>query len=253
MSTDLDFIPRPNPLFNSWQTNFVNQVNLFKSGWNWNSDAVTEWATLTSAAAVPPAVYGNKQAAWIAYWAIVASKEFKHSDDVNMKQARKSYESGEPKNLADTSIRIFITRYISHNKNVTPGQKQAMGLTVNTNTITHATGDATSRSIGNTGITLGLKKQIHNLQEIEVTYPGTKSKKKRHGVKEVMMYCLILPATAPKPLFSALLYVGDVKRGYYTALYTDAQEGMKAWYGVVEKTTKGKFGVPSAVFGVVIS
>ena len=252
MSTDLDFIPRPNHLFDSWQGNFVIQVNAFKSGWNWNSDATAEWADLTSAPAVLPALYGNKQAAWIGYWAIVKSKEFKHSDDVNMKQARKSYESGEPKNLADTSIRIFISRYISRNKNVTPGQKQAMGLTLDSNAISHATGDPTERTIG-TGITLGLKKQIHNLQEIDVTYPGTKSKAKRKHIKELMMYCLILPATAAKPLFSALLYVGDVKRGNYKAQYTDAQEGFKAWYGVVEKTTKGKLGVPSAVFGVVIS
>ena len=74
MTTGLSFIPGPNAAFDAWQANFVIQVNLYKAGWNWNSDATAEWTLLTGPGNV-------KQARWAAAWAKISSKEFMHSDE----------------------------------------------------------------------------------------------------------------------------------------------------------------------------
>ena len=243
MSSGLDYIPTQNTKFDPWQVNFVTQVNLFKAGWNWNSDATNEWALLTSAAVVPPATYGNKQARWAAAWLIVGSKNFRHSDETELQKARQSYESGDKNNPADTSIRLFIKRYIANNVKVTPQQKKAMGITVEATTHSLAA-NPTERTINiNTLPQLNLKKQGHLEQVIEITYPGTKSKKKPKGVKEVMFYILVQAAGLAAPTDpSTFTYVGDMKRGLFKTEFTAAQEGMKAYYCMREKSTKGVLG-----------
>jgi hypothetical protein len=101
--------------------------------------------------------------------------------------------------------------------------------------------------------TLALKEASHLVHKIEVNYPGTKSRKKRKGVKEVMVYMLVQAATVTTtPALSAFQYVGDMKRGFYTSAFTDAQEGQKAFYYIREKSTKGVLGFTSIVIGIVI-
>ena len=252
MSGQGSFIPAPNAEFAAWEINFVNQVNAFKAGWNWNSDATADWATLTATGNV-------KQARWQAAWAIVSSKDFKHSDETELIKARQAYESGDVKIGTDTSLRMFIKSYIANNKRVTAAQKTAMGITVPSGTHTTATisTEATGKLMP---VYLSLKKQIHLSIEIEVTYPGTKSKAKRKGVKEAMIFMLVQAAnltTIPDPALktSGYTYLGDLVRGTLTANFTETQEGMAVLFYMQEKS-KGKkpvMGTPTKVFRVVIS
>jgi len=252
MSTGLDFIPPKNAEFAAWEINFVNQVNAFKAGWNWNSDAVADWGTLTATGNV-------KQARWQAAWGIVSSKEFKHSDETELKGARQAYESGNVKIGTDTSLRIFIKSYIANNKRVTAAQKRAMGITVPSGT--HTTPTISTEATGKLmPMYLSMKHQIHLSIEIEITYPGTTSKAKRKGVKEAMVFILIQAAnltTIPDPALktSGYTYLGDLVRGTLTANFTEAEEGMAALFYMQEKS-KGKkavLGTPTKVFRVVIS
>ena len=237
-----DFIPSGNAEFDAWQINFVIKVNSFKSLWNFNSDATNEWTLLTGANNV-------KQARWAAIWAKISSKEFLHSDETEMKAARKSYESGDKNNLADTSLRLFIRRYIANNKNVTAQQKKACRLTVPDTIITQSSNIAART----TEPQLTLKKQAHLIHQLEVKYPGTKSKAKADGVKDIFIYMIVQAANLAIPSLDEFKYVGDVKRGNYTSHFTDTQEGLKAYYYIREKSTKGVLGNPSMVIGVIVS
>jgi len=237
-----DFIPSGNAEFDAWQANFVVKVNSYKSLWNWNSDATSEWTLLTGANNV-------KQARWAAIWAIISSKEFLPSQEVELKAARKSYESGDKNNAADTSLRLFVKRYIANNKNVSPQQKKACRLTVPDTIITQS-GDIAER-IAEPQLTL--KNQLHLIHQLEIKYPGSTSKAKADGVKDIMVYMIVQEANLAIPSLDAFKYVGDVKRGNYTSHFADTQEGLKAYYYVCEKSTKGILGNPSMVIGVVIS
>jgi hypothetical protein len=240
-----DFIPDGFPEFFAWEKNYVTQVNANKAGWNWNSDAVNEWNLLTGPGNV-------KQARFEAAWAIVSSKEFKHSDEEELKQARRSYESGDPKNPADTSIRLFTKRYIANNIHVTPTQKKTMRLTVVDVVKTPAV-DPSGRVLRTT---ISVKKQSNLVIEVEVNYPVTKSKKKQKGVKEVMLFLLVQAAnltTIPDPETTTYKYIGDMKRGVFTAHFTLTQEGMAALFVMRTKSTKGALGNYTNVLRVVIS
>jgi len=240
-----DFIPTELAALVAWQNNFVTHVNAFKAGWNLNSDAVAEWNLLTGT--------GNlKQARFLAAWAIVSSKEFKHSDEEELKLARHSYISGDKDNPADTSIRLFIKRYIANNIHVNGTQKKAMRLTV-VDEVKTAAVDPSGRIL-NTYIST--KKQSHLVIEVEVNYPGTKSKKKQKGIKEVMLYMLVQAAsvtTIPDPETTTYKYIGDMKRGVFTSHFTLSQEGMAALYVMRTKNTKGVLGNYTNVLRVVIS
>ncbi len=105
-------------------------------------------------------------------------------------------------------------------------------------------------------VQLSLKKQLHLSMEIEVNYPGTTSKAKRKGVKEVMLFMLVQAAnltTIPDPTTVAYTYIGDMKRGVHTVAFPLAQEGMAALFVMREKNTKGVLGNPTGVLRVVIS
>jgi hypothetical protein len=193
-----------------------------------------------------------KQARFLAAWAIVSSKEFMHSDEKELKEAIQSYVSGDKSNPADTSIRLFIKRYIANNIHVTPTQRMAMRLTEEVDVKTPAV-DPSGRIL-NTYISV--KKQSHLVIEVEVTYPGTKSKKKQKGVKEVMLYELVQAAnvtTIPDPETTTYKYIGDMKRGVFTSHFTLSQEGMAALYVMRTKNTKGVLGNYTNVLRVVIS
>jgi hypothetical protein len=101
---------------------------------------------------------------------------------------------------------------------------------------------------------LSMKKQIHLSIQVEVTYPGTKSKKKQKGVKEVMLFMIIQAANLTTiPASSTFLYIGDMKRGTFTKNFTEAEEGMAALFVMQEKSTKGVLGNFTKVFRIVIS
>ena len=103
-------------------------------------------------------------------------------------------------------------------------------------------------------IYLSMKKQIHLSIEVEVTYPGTKSKAKQKGVKEVMLFMIIQAANLTTiPASSTFLYIGDMKRGTFTQNFTEAEEGMAALFVMQEKSTKGVLGNFTKVFRIVIS
>jgi hypothetical protein len=245
MSSGVDFIPTEIAELVAWQYNFVAQVNANKAGWNWNSDATAEWALLTGPNNV-------KQARFLAAYAIVSSKEFKHSDEEELKLARQSYISGDKNNPADTSIRLFIKRYLANNIHVNGTQKKALRITV----VDEVKTAAFDPSIRLVGTQLALKKQSHLAMEIEVNYPGTKSKKKQKGVKDVMLYMLVQTAsvtTIPDPVTAPYTYIGDMKRGVFTAHFTLSQEGMAALYVMRTKNTKGVLGNYTTVLRVVIS
>jgi hypothetical protein len=175
-----------------------------------------------------------------------------HSDEKELKEAIQSYVSGDKSNPADTSIRLFIKRYIANNIHVTPTQRMAMRLTEEVDVKTPAV-DPSGRIL-NTYISV--KKQSHLVIEVEVTYPGTKSKKKQKGVKEVMLYELVQAAnvtTIPDPETTTYKYIGDMKRGVFTSHFTLSQEGMAALYVMRTKNTKGVLGNYTNVLRVVIS
>ncbi len=245
MVSGIDFIPTGNPELDAWQDNFVIQVNTYKAGWNFNSDATNEWNLLTGPGNV-------KQARWVKAWLKVRSKQFYHSDETELVEARHAYVSGDPKNPADTSIRLFIRRYIANNVHVTAEQKKAMRLTVEDNVLTPAV-DPSARVLRTT---IKVKKQSNLVIEVEVDYPGTKSKRKQKGVKEVMLFMLVQAAnitTLPDPETTTYKYIGDMKRGVFTSHFTLSQEGMAAIYVMRTKSTKGVLGNYTNVLRVVIS
>jgi hypothetical protein len=238
-----DFIPEGYGEFHAWQKNFVAHVNTYKAGWNWNSDGVNEWDLLTAAGNV-------KQARWEAAWAIVNTKQFYHSDEQELKEARKAYESGDINNPADTSLRLFVKRYIKYNVRVTDTQKKACRLTV-TDTILSAAPDP-----GASGRVLQLQliEQGHLAQKIGIHYSGIKSRAKPKGIKDILVYMAVQSLTvSTTPEASSFQYVGDVKRASYIAQFTESQVGMKAFYFVREKSTRGVLGNMSTIIGVVVS
>jgi hypothetical protein len=238
-----DYIPEGNPEFDAWQENFVTQVNSFKTGWNWNSDGIDEWDMLTAPGNV-------KQARWEAAWAKVSSKQFYHSDEMELKEARQTYESGDIKNADDTSLRLFIKRYIRYNKRVSDQQKKACRLTVSDTVLTAASDPGTSDRV----IQVELIEQSHGVHKIGVYYSGTKSRAKPKGIKDILVYMAVQATNiSATPDVSAFQYVGDMKRASYIAHFTLSQEGMKAFYFVREKSTRGVLGNMSRIIGVVIS
>ncbi len=101
---------------------------------------------------------------------------------------------------------------------------------------------------------LSMKKQIHLSIQVEVTYPGTKSKAKQKGVKEVMLFMIIQAANLTTiPASSTFLYIGDMKRGTFTKNFTEAEEGMAALFVMQEKSTKSVLSNFTKVFRIVIS
>ncbi|HEX7412932.1 MAG TPA: hypothetical protein VF411_02720 [Bacteroidia bacterium] len=105
-------------------------------------------------------------------------------------------------------------------------------------------------------VQLALKKQLHLGMEIEVEYPGTKSKKKRTGVKEVMLFMMTQAAsntTLPDLDTGTYKYIGDMVRGVHTQVFPITQEGQAALFIMREKNTKGVMGNPTGVLRIVIA
>ena len=226
-----DFIPRPNGEFDSWQKNFIIKAASFLTGWGIGTDGMAEWNVLQGSTNV-------KQARWTAAWAKVSSGQFTKADDVEMVAARKNYESGDKENVEDTSLRLFISRYVRNNKKVTVEQKSQCGLTVPKSTKTPTNPD-TVKALTEAEMVISVKDTKHLLHVLKITQ-DKKSVAKGKGVDEISVY-MALTASSIKvaPDTSAFAYDGAASRGLYTHTFSADQVDMRAWY-ITLKKYKGK-------------
>jgi hypothetical protein len=241
-----DFIPSGNSKFNSWQINFVAKVELFKSGWDWAPSTVTEWKALTDVA-------DSKKFYFDKAWAKVSTGVFDSADSQRLKDARKTYESGDKLNPEDTSIRMFVNRYIRFNPLVTNDQKVDMKLVV-PDEINTPVSDSNAKISGNLliGTVKSMSKLIH---KNVVTHVGSKSMAKGEGVDEIEVYLAITDADVTvAPPMKDFSYDGEVKRGHYTRVFDLSLENKRAWY-YARVRIKGKkitFGPPSDFWEAII-
>jgi len=227
-----DFIKRPDAEFDAWQDNFVTKVNLYKAGWGLSADALAEWTLLT----VTP---GDKKAEWMVRWAKVKSGEFTHSDIVFKDSSRRSYESGDANNPNDTSLRLFINRYIRHNTKVSDGQKADIGLTIPDENKTPAPGVDGSSVLRE--VAGQLMKNEHLYQLSLVNTPGVKSLAKGTGVEGIEIFMAFTPPASVivPPAAKDYAFDGESTGGYYKRQFDEGQEELKAWYKA-RKRFKGK-------------
>jgi len=97
-----------------------------------------------------------------------------------------------------------------------------------------------------------IKKIGHLLHQLLVTAAGKKGRGKEKGVKDVLIYKAVTGPKDAAPALGQYQYIGDVKRGLYTAVHADTDEGNKAWYIARVKNTRGEIGAPSAAVGALI-
>ncbi len=226
-----DFIGHSDADFDAWQENFVIKVNLYKATWGLSADALTEWTFLTVTA-------GDKKAEWVLRWATVKSGEFTHSDVVFKNSARHSYESGDINNPEDTSLRMFINRYIRYNPLVSDGQKADIGITIPSEQRTPAPGVDGSNVMRE--VAGQLLKNEHLFQLSQVNTPGVKSLAKGTGVDGIEIFIAITPITVTvSPAAKEYAFDGESKGGYYKRQFDDGQEELKAWYKA-RKRFKGR-------------
>jgi hypothetical protein len=241
-----DYIPRSNALFSPWQNNLVAKVNIFKVGWNWAPDTDTEWALLS-------ATLEKKKLKYDKAWLKVSSGVFDSADEQRLKDARKDYESGDKLNPDDTSIRMFINRYIRFNPLVSNDQKVDMGLIV-PDDINTPISDSNAKISGNELIGK-VRTMKHLIHYNAVTRVGETTKAKGPGVDEIEVFIAFTDSdvNTPPPL-KDFQYDGEVKRGLYTRTFTSDQEGMHAWYysRLRIKGKKVSFGPPSDIWGSII-
>jgi hypothetical protein len=241
-----DFIPGPNGDFDNFQDNFVSVVNTYISTWDLPTGAAAEWAALTSATV-------NKKKRWTDAWAIVKTKNFTKAEEAEMLQARKEYESGHKEISTDTSLRLFITRYIRNNPKVSVQQKVEMGLTKPDEVITD-TSPELSKSVEAVleGKVVG---GAHLWQRSKVTNPTQTGLAKGEGVAEIQVFIAFTEATeTTAPESKNFAYDGTVSRAYYKRTFDPSQEGLKAWY-YARAMYKGKvktYGPPSAYWSAVV-
>ena len=245
-NSNKDYIPRSNAKFNPWQINFTAKVDLFKSGWNWPPSVVNEWKALTDPA-------DSKKQTYDKAWAKVSTGVFDSADEQRLKDARKSYESGDKQNPDDISIRIFINRNIRFNPLVTNDQKIDMKLIVPDEVKTPSPGP--EQNIDSL-ILVGSVKSISKLSHTSaVNRPGAKSKAKGEGVDEIEVFIAFTDADATEaPAMKDFQYDGEVKRGLYKRIFDVLQEGKRAWY-YARLRFKGKkitFGPPSDFWDSII-
>ena len=217
--------------FDFWQKNFITKSAGFMAGWDLSASAIAEWAVLTGA---------GKKLRWDAAWAIVSTGEFLHSQEQEMLDAKKSYISGMKGNPADTSIRLYITRYIRNNPKVTNEQKIAIGILVADETITTTIPGEAKISGELTPILKYLKHLAHYLG---VKDQDMKTVTKEQGVAEIGMFIAITEGNVKVcPPLSAFQYDGKVRNGGYVRTFQPEMEGMRAWY-LARKKSKGRNGV----------
>ena len=238
-----DYIPHKDRLFHIWQNNFVNGVNENYASWDLPARAATEWTLLT-------ATPGTKKMRWDAAWANVSTNNFTRSQNVEMNDARREYESGFRISDSDTSLRLFIKRYLRNNPLVTNPQRIQIGITIPDE-------DKSGPLDKNALIDLwGLVRSVdHLVHLIQVTVPGRRSRAKGRGVKDIQVFMAITPASqTASPSLSSFAYIGVVKRGLMIQLFSEDQVGMRAHY-YARFRFEGKidsYGPPSSYWSCII-
>lgn len=240
------FIPAARSPFDEWQLNFVTQVDLFKVDWDFTTKIDDEWKLLTQTAA-------KKKMRWDTINAIIATNNFKPSDVAELKKARKDYEFGKKDLAEDTSLRLFITRYIRNNPSVTFEQKRIIGITL-PDDIPTPISDSNAKISGNELISK-VRSMSHLIHYNTVNYAGQLTKAKGEGVDQIEVFIAFTAGDVKvAPPLSEFKYDGEVKRGLYTRKFDASQEGLRAWY-YARLRIKGKtitFGPPSDIWGAII-
>jgi hypothetical protein len=239
MASTKDFIPGPNADFDNWQSSFVSTVNLYISGWGLSTDALDEWATLTSEPS-------NKQKRWKTIWDIVKTKEFTHSQAQECADARKSYESGRRDDPNDTSLRLYITRYIRNNPKVSNTQKKALKITVPDDVITETSPELAKKS--EAALEGRIVSASHLMHHSKVNILGQTDTAMGEDVLEIQVFIAFTEATVTTaPNMKDFHFDGLVTRGKYDRVFDPSLVGSKAWY-YARNVIKGKtktFGPPS--------
>jgi hypothetical protein len=242
---DHDYIPGGDHEFDNWQSNFVNQVNTFLPLWNLSDAALDEWDLLTN-------TQKKKKLRWEKTWRVVASKGYKRSDIAEKKAARKDYENGHRNNIEDTSLRIFIARYIRNNPLVTIVQKKKCRLTIPADRHTPTT---ESNSDFGDSLTVAIWRMSHFKHIIKVYVPGKKSVAKGKGIDSIQVYLAITDVNfAAPPKITEYRYDGTVVRGFHSHTFDQNEAGLLAWY-ITRKIMKGnrkKLGIPSIPYSAII-
>lgn len=238
-----DYIPTSDSEFFDFQDTFVSVVNTNKAGWDFSPTADTEWTLLTNTVGVKKKLYDDT-------WSIVKTGSFTRPERLAFLNARQSYESGKMYDPTDTSIRLFISRYIRNNKLVTIEQKAAMGLTIPDEVKT----PSTPPSEGNL-LVGSVKSATHLAHHNEIGVPGQDSKAKEDYVENIHVFIAFTDAsvkTAPDE--KEFVYDGIVKYGVYDRNFAAEQEGKRAWYfaKVMSKGKGGSYGPPSSTWNGVI-
>jgi len=238
-----DFIPSKNHEFNDFQNTFVNFVNLNIASWDLTDTAIAEWALLTN-------MPGQKKMRWDDAWQIISTGNFKRSQNVELKGARKAYESGNKTNPEDTSIRLFINRYLRNNIKVSVKQKAEMGLTIPDELKVKASEIISSRvMVGSVTVAR------HLVHRSTIYVPGRKSRAKSPGIESLVVFIAFTDAqTHVEPEITKFSFDGTVKGGLYKREFDPSQEGLRAWYFVraLKKGRVQKYEPPSKMWSAVI-
>ncbi len=200
------------------------------------SSVDTEWTLLTNTVAV-------KKKAWDAAWAIVSTGNFLPSDDANKNECRKSYESGNADDPEDTSLRLFIARYIRFWPSVTKEQKVAMRL---------LPPDLTKSPAPEVGATNILREVIGSIVQssrlmhrCKIVTPNVTYRGLGEGIACIDVFMALVAADSKEsPSIKEYVWVGNTNGGIYTQIFEIEQLDMIAYY-VARKVLKGspkKFG-----------
>jgi hypothetical protein len=184
-----DYIPKKDSEFFDFQDTFVKVVDDNKDGWDLSTTADTEWTLLT-------ATTGTKKKLYIDKWEIVKTGSFSRPEKLAFLEARQSYESGKINDPSDTSIRLFISRYIRNNKLVSVDQKAEMGLTIPDD----VKSPTSPPSEGNL-LVGSVKSATHLAHHNEIGVPGQTSKAKEDYVENIHVFIAFTEAnvkTAPE-------------------------------------------------------
>ncbi len=241
--TNKNFIPGPNGKFNDFQNTLIAFILANMSGWGLPVAAAAEFLLLSATA-------GKKKMRWDAIWAIILTKAFTHPQEVELLAARKDYEYGRKDDPTDTSIRLFITRYIRNNPKVSDEQKAEMGLTVPDLVKTLSTHVFVGNNLVGT-VSWGEHLVHHN----EVVVPGQQSKAKGEGVENIHVFIAFTAASVTDaPALDKFVFDGMVNGGIYKRVFGPEQEAMRAWYFVrmMMKGKDGKYSAPSEIWQSVI-
>ncbi len=238
-----NFIPGPYGKFNDFQATLIAFILANMAGWGLPTAATAEFTLLSN-------TVGKKKLRWEAIWAIILTNVYTHPQEVELKAARRDYEFGRRDDPTDTSIRLFLTRYIRNNPRVSDEQKAAMGLIVPDLVKTLSTHVFVGNNLVGT-VSWGEHLVHHN----EVLVPGQESKAKPDGVENIHVFIAFTAASVKEvPALDKFVYDGMVKNGKYDREFTIEQEAMRAWYYVkmMMKGKNGKYSLPSEIWQSVI-